>query len=353
MENERDELLEANIEKAKALFEYEMTSVKLAVQEENEAGKERVRKYLEMEVADAKLEYAAPELEAREIGIDAPELTAEPLAFESPELKVELGGLPVIAETRGFEAPELSAGRTAPQLPAFKETGDFKAPEIAQDTGAEISRSVAGSLPAAAGTEGFSAEVLAKASEGAELPRAEISIAPLPEAVGGFDTSLAAAVPEPQPMPDITVETAKLGLSGRELDGSASVTAELPVLPAETKAGLSFALPESRVSVGEIEVTDVPELETPALPEGGGVDVPAAEDIEVPRFGASVFAIAQSGRVTVSVDYIAPVPVSFETAAPAEKRAEAPGYPDIPDVPAATDIMADIDGIQELVRAEL
>ena len=48
MENEQDMLYDMNIEKAKALFEYEMTSVLLAEKEADEKAKERIRQYMEM-----------------------------------------------------------------------------------------------------------------------------------------------------------------------------------------------------------------------------------------------------------------------------------------------------------------
>ncbi|MBR1764671.1 MAG: hypothetical protein IJ746_04690 [Ruminococcus sp.] len=324
MENERDELYEANIEKAKALFEYEMTSVLLAVVEENKAGKERVRKYMEMEVAEPKLEYTAPELEPQEVSFEAPSEQIVPPAFEEPEISVKVEGLSEIAETHGFAAPELAA-----------------------DTA--LRESAAASLPTVADVGSFSAEALQNAAA-ADIPPAELSLSPLPEDMGPMEVSLEADIHIEAPSLDIpeTAESFDLGIAE-----SAAVTADIPLPPTDAKAGLAFRLPEAEVTPAEIEVAAAPELPTLTLPEAPKVTAPAIEGIKAAAPDASVFALPKVGKVTVSVDYVPAVPVSFETAAPIEERVDVPKHPDYPDIPDAPDISADISEILELVRAEL
>ena len=310
MEDEREKLYNMNMERAKALFEYEMTSVMLAVVEDTDGANRRaIRSSVEMEIGEPKVGYEVPEIEPQTADFDAPEVRALQAGFELPEQSVSIEGLPETAKTRAFEAPTLS--------------GEISAAEVAA------------SLPDTAGLEGFSAAGL---TAEAELPKAKIEVTATPVGIAPIGELPAAEIESPE------LELPETGGGfGFDLGEAPTVSAEIDAPEAEI--GFSFELPQAEISVGEVEVAKAPKLPDLKLPEAK-VEAVAAE-VQVPQVAASAFELPQSERVTVSVDYEPAEPVSFETAMPVISRA-APEYPEIPEAP---DISADISEILELVKA--
>ncbi len=353
MENERDMLYEMNIEKAKALFEYEMTSVLLAAKEEDEAAKERIRQYMEMEIDKPEVSYNAPELAKAEIKAEIKaEKTTVP-EFELPKAEIKLTELPSVKETHAFASPVL-----------FKETELRKTVEISET---DVKAS-----------EAFSSEKLFSLSEKADagfVKNAEginevgklaekLSGAKISEAVRALGDKAAAEVIVSGPVVKLPetgkTEVSFAALTAEKLKTYIKVSEGVKIpdgtkIPESTEIKVSGKIPEAKVSVGEIAVpesTKVPELSIPtAKPETENLHIKAAaDDIKLPDPDKLSPKLPPAKKVEVSVDYSPAVPVSFETAKPAQTRFSAPEYPEIPDAP---DISAYVDDIIEAVRSDL
>ena len=353
MENEQKMLYEMNIEKAKALFEYEMTSVLLAEKEEDEAAKERIRQYMEMEIEKPEVSYNAPELAPAEIKAEIKaEKTAVP-DFELPKAELTFRELPEIKETRAFASPVL-----------FAETvlhGTVRIPETEIKASEAFSSEKLFSLPekADAGLVKGAAEI-SEAGKAAE----KLNGAQIRETVELLNTGASAEV-------TVSGPGLKLPGTGKAEVRFAALTAEKPrtdikvsegiKIPAGTKIpeGMEIKLPgnlpEAEVSAGEISVPEgirVPEVSLSFKSPGtGNLHIKAAaDDIKLPDPDKLSFTLPPAKKVDVSVDYSPAVPVSFETVKPVETKYTAPEYPEIPDAP---DISAYVDDIIETIRSDL
>ena len=219
MEDEREKLYNMNMERAKALFEYEMTSVMLAVVEDTDgANRKAIRSCTEMEIGEPKVGYEVPEIEPRAADFDAPTVQTVQADFELPEPSVSIEGLPETGETKPFEAPKLA--------------GEISAAEVAA------------SLPDTSGLEGFSAEGLGAE---AELPKAKVEIEEIPSVSAPNVEIPPAKVEAPAPvLPETGVEFRF------ELPEAPRVSAEIEAPQAGT--AFSFEPPQAEISVGEVEV---------------------------------------------------------------------------------------------------
>lgn len=336
MKNERDMLYEINIEKAKALFEYEMTSVLLAEKEADEAAKERIRQYMEMEIDKPEVSYTAPEQAPAEID---PGLVTEAAAmpdFSLPQITAEADGLPIVAKTHPFVSPEFS-----------------------KDT--DIRSKVTLSEPVDPASYGFSAEGLFSFSEKNEAAplnkedmldadmfeaglkglKLQTDIKPLSDVAQGISISGPVDIPE-------RVNTKIVFSPAEYTPPKADVK-----IPSTTETGFDFKKPDAEVSVGEIKLPgnqEIPEFNiiTGFKPEKSLSE--EAADIKVPEPGKWGFTLPPAKKAEVSVDYRPAVPVSFEVVKPAERKISAPEYPDVPDAP---DISAYVDDIMETLRSDM
>lgn len=329
MEDDKDKLYEMNIEKAKALFEYEMTSVLQAVSEEDcEAGKELINRYMEMEIDKPELAYNAPDLET-----------------EKPDIKLETG----VKEMPGFVIPEVKT--EIGSLPEIEEGGSFAAPEPVQISG--IRESVKESLPE---TEDFG-EIkpvgLPAAEIAADIEKPEINMNPIPE-TKAFKNPI-----QPAEFPDIMPLFRVPEYDDRPLFFSNPVPGEpeLRIPPAEidekaldAKAGFSFELPEVEKAANPVKQAEIPEVPELIIKGGTAVSVSLDEEVRAPDIDTGAFVIPAVKKPEVSVSYKEAEPVRFTDFKPEETVTDAPAYPEIPDAP---DITGDIEEILELVRAEI
>ncbi len=368
MEDNKNMLSETNIEKAKALFEYEMTAVLLAAAEEKKAEQRLLDKYYEMEIEKPEVVFEAPEFEPESIEAALPESIAAAPETELPAVTVRVSGLPEIGEARSFSAPELKAGSGLREelgafLPAEAVSGrhisayEAAAPEDLREAVGEL-------LPKEASAEGISVRGLN--TEGAAEPvHVELGIDKLPAGIKPFVYEPAgAAVSAPELVLEL-VKPRELGLSaetpkavpGIELPDIPAVGIAVEISPAAPKvrvscpetgpAGVSFEKPAAEVRAEAVElpaagVISLPEISALPKPEvslAGDIQGAGEVRFELPR-----------AEVKVSVDYRPAVPVSFELAETDTARPAAPEYPEIPDKP---DIASAVDEILEAVRAEL
>ncbi|MBR6045154.1 MAG: hypothetical protein IKP47_05920 [Ruminococcus sp.] len=327
MENNNDKLAELNIERAKALFEYEMTAVLLAAAEEKEAQQNLLNEYLEMEIDKPEVVFGAPEFKAEGVGYEAP------------------------GEIR---APEF----TAPEAEKFDGLEDYREPESFTLPGmpgaADPRKAVAAVFPKeAAAAEAFDAGKLSAAAEVKELPKVSVSAAEIPAGFKPLDADMAGSVPEVK-APETGVGAVP-GIEIPELPAAAAVSAVDTGLDVNAgKAGVGFEAPACEVSV-EAEVPDTAaDMTVFAIAPVVMTEIKAAVDLSgaeaLAKGGAGMFKLPEAQPVSVSVNYVPAEPVSFELADIPHEKAAAPVYPEIPDKP---DITAAVDEILEAVRAEL
>ena len=375
MENNYEMLTGSSIEKAKALFEYEMTSVLLAFSEEQEAAQEELRKryarYAEMEIEKPQVGFETPEFTPETVSAPPESISAVP-EMSLPEVKAEISGIPQPGKTGPFAAPAMPG---APELPsAFLpesavRTEGFSLPDI---TGR---RQPAG-FPAVPFPEtGLSSGGLAGAGETDFVPVMP-DIPGIPEipvpAFGGNTVTVsnkaALTAPEMPPAPEKiavpgvgkTAEVSRPEIALPEMNGvcigdirnetsRAKIVTGLP--DTEPAAGVSFSKPENVISAGAFSQAEMPSgIEPPGgiLPEIT-VSADIIETVSV-KGPSAAFTPAEPEPVRVEVSYVQPVPVRFETAGSTKIKMTAPEYPEIPDKP---DMSAALDEILEAARAEI
>ena len=372
MENDHKMLTGSSIEKAKALFEYEMTSVLLAFTEEQEAAQERLRRryarYAEMEIEKPRAEYEAPEF-SPVVECAPPESISAVPEMTLPEIKAEISGIPQPGETAPFAAPVMPK---PPRLPGgllpegavrtestalpdiLPQEQHLKAPDITLPE-AEISAewirgaAVSGFVPEVPETNSIP-EVSAPALSGAA--KVNVSAPEMPETPKRITVPDITADKEVAP-PEITLpEIAEVSIGSIAEDAPAvRIASGYPdKLPG---AGVSFAQPEIGISADAFSQTDMPPLPEITVPGGELPQIAVSADIggDVSLAGQRAeFTAPEAEPVRVRVSYIAPVPVSFEAAKAPRVKMSAPAYPEIPDMP---DMTAAAEEIIEAVRAEI
>ncbi len=336
MENNVEKLTDIDIEKAKALFEYEATSLLYALEgREKNVGKDIRNEYLEMEIEKPQFEYISPEFKPGEIGCEAPSAVIELPDLALPPGDVKISGLPEIAATKAFTAPELRA-----------DGADTKA--------------VSAAVPKEAAAAGiFSADALFSLPEKTAIPPAVIG--------------LSLAFP--------TITAPKMEAVPKE--ASVEIQVEVPDVP-EVKGSIGAGVPEiHKVDPVAIEadllkkcLLEMPDLEPPtivlsceaesfvnitsldrALFELSPVQAPAV-DLPAELLGAikltdadkALFDLPESEAPKVEIGYEPVGEMSFEPPALPESSLSAPEYPEAPEMP---DISASIDDILAAVKADL
>ena len=362
---------DSSIEKAKALFEYEMTSVLLAFKEDQKKTEELRKKYAryaEMEIEKPRVVYEAPGFTPR-ADCSVPQTPSAAAQMDLPEVTAEISGIPQTGETAPFAAPEM------PEVP--KPLSAF----LPQDA-VRTERFALGSIPE---QDKLTEDISVK------LPAAELSAAGLADAGKARFSPVMPEIGEiPQMSPPAFSVRTEMTLSAPEMppaaekpalpgiNAAAKVSAPQIRLPEQTAvsirdipaqtavpklsadfpdtapaAAVSFSEPEASVhgeTFGQADVPDVSGMKPPdgLLPEinvsaDTGADV--SFELKRPRFTP-----AAAEPVRVSVSYAQPAQVSFETAKAPQVTMTAPAYPEIPDKP---DITAAADEILEAVRAEI
>ena len=297
MENNKETL--TDIDRAKELFEYEMTAVLLNLKGEFEnVGKDIENEYLEMEVPEPKLEYASPELEAEGVRLEC-ELpgSVELSGIEPVSVSLEgfeAAGAPVPGEVAltSIEAVDISAAREAIAGIAPSEVGKVSMPSVP----ASVTVNVAGALPSA----GF---VQAKTPSVPKLPEAE--------KVQGVSVDM--------PVGEVRAEAFEIPA----VDRPEAVITGLEEIPVEAEQ--SFELPP--VQVESITVGYGPA-------ETGEFTAPELSAPEVER---------------IEVGAVPPEEISFKFPEIHLQKAALPEYPEMPEKP---DFSADIEEILAAVRAE-
>ena len=337
MENEQDMLYDMNIEKAKALFEYEMTSVLLAEKEADEKAKERIRQYMEMEIDKPELSYTAPEVGSVEVDL---KLGAEPAAmpdFSIPQITAEADGLPAVAKTQAFVPPTFSEqAEIRDEIrvpgPALDASGGFPAEELfsfSKKTEAEPLKN----------EDLLDLEMLGAGLKGARIQADMKALSDL-----AADISLsgpAAGIPE-------RMNTKVVFSTGEIKPPEADIG-----LPSVAETSFVFEPVQTEVSLGEISVPDnktMPEF-IPATGFAREKTLPKeTAEITVPDFRNTEFELSPVKKAEFFVDYKPAVPVDFEFVKPVEKKINVPEYPDVPEAP---DISAYVDDIMETLRSDL
>lgn len=297
---------QSSLERAKALFEYEMTEVLLNFRQEAATMKGRdSSEYLSMEVPPAGVEYAAPAVALEGIG------------YEDKDTRVTLD-----AETLRAEAPS-DVSVTAPAIPDVDLT--------AVSVGAPAFVSVpAPEIPAVELSTAFHAETedLSVSVPVPEVRSVTFEKPPAPT-LAGVD-----AVPEAR----LDAEVFLLSLESR-----LTFTAEIPTLE---KQAVVFEPGGAELKSAPITVPDAPPAELQPIPSSPELRMAVTvEDADVPQIPE----MNKAELVWQPVSVPDAVPVSFETM-PAE--AQIPGVC-LPPIPEKPDFSAEYAEITELLRAEL
>lgn len=296
MENNKETL--TDIDRAKELFEYEMTAVLLNLKGEFEnVGKDIENEYLEMEVPEPKLEYSSPELGAEGVRLecDIPgsiELGGiEPVSVSLEDFEAAGVSVPGEVALTSIEAVDISAAREAIAGIAPSEVGKVSMPSVP----ASVTVNVAGEIPSA------------------ELAQSKTPSVPrLPEAekVQGVSVDM--------PAGEVRAEAFEIPA----VDKPGAVITGIAEIPAEAEQ--SFELPP--VQVESITV--------------------GYESVETGEFTAPGLTAPEVEMIEVGV--VPPEEISFKFPEIHVQKASLPEYPEMPEKP---DFSAEIEEILAAVRA--